>query len=100
MVTSLRNNKCLNSVLKLWFPLIWLFQPGEFKLLYKQFCTFLMIGILHTQYESTKFYIQELNLWLALLKGIKACVRYFLSNFYFSPNKSPSKTMTNAFCFI
>ena len=23
----------------------------------------------------------------------KACVCYFLSNFYFSPNNSPSKTM-------
>ena len=27
----------------------------------------------------------------------KACVRYFLSNFYFSPNDSPSKTMKNVF---
>ena len=26
---------------------------------------------------------------------IKACVRYFLSIFYFSPNDSPSKTMKN-----
>ena len=24
---------------------------------------------------------------------VKACVGYFLSNFYFSPNDSPSKTM-------
>ena len=31
---------------------------------------------------------------------IKACVRYFLSNFYFSPNDSPSKTMKNVFYFI
>ena len=30
----------------------------------------------------------------------KACVRYFLSNFYFSPNDSPSKTMKNVFYFI
>ena len=30
----------------------------------------------------------------------KACVRYFLSNFYFSPNNSPSKTMKNIFYFI
>ena len=28
------------------------------------------------------------------------CVRYFLSNFYFSPNDSPSKTMKNVFYFI
>ena len=28
---------------------------------------------------------------------IKACVRYFLSNLYFSLNDSPSKTMKNVF---
>ena len=27
----------------------------------------------------------------------KACVRYFLSNFYFSPNDNPSKTMKMLF---
>ena len=31
---------------------------------------------------------------------LKACVRYFLSNFYFSPNDSPSKTTKNIFYFI
>ena len=31
---------------------------------------------------------------------IRACVRYFLSNLYFSPNDSPSKTMKNVFYFI
>ena len=31
---------------------------------------------------------------------IKACVRYFLSNFYFSPNGNPSKTIKNVFYFI
>ena len=28
---------------------------------------------------------------------LKACVRYFISIFYFSPNDSPSKPMKNAF---
>ena len=28
---------------------------------------------------------------------LKAGVRYFLSNFYFSPNDSPSKTMKHVF---
>ena len=28
---------------------------------------------------------------------LKACVRYFLSNFYFSPNDSPSKTIKDVF---
>ena len=31
---------------------------------------------------------------------IKACVHYFLSNLYFSPNDRPSKTMKNVFYFI
>ena len=30
----------------------------------------------------------------------KACVCYFLSNFYFSPNDSPSTAMKNVFYFI
>ena len=30
----------------------------------------------------------------------KACVRYFITNFYFSPNGSASKTMEDAFSFI
>ena len=30
---------------------------------------------------------------------VKACVHYFLSNFYFSSNDSPSKTMKNVFYF-
>ena len=30
----------------------------------------------------------------------KACARYFLSNFYFAPNDSPSKTMKNVFYLI
>ena len=30
----------------------------------------------------------------------KACVRYFFSNFYFSPNDRPSETMKNDFYFI
>ena len=33
-------------------------------------------------------------------ENLKACVRYFLSNIYFSPNDSPSKTMKNVFYFI
>ena len=29
--------------------------------------------------------------------SLKTCVRYFLTNLYFTPNHSPSKTMKNAF---
>ena len=31
---------------------------------------------------------------------LKACVRYFLPNFYFSPNDWPRKTMKKVFYFI
>ena len=31
---------------------------------------------------------------------LKACVRYFLSKFYFSLNDNPSKTMEDVFYFI
>ena len=34
------------------------------------------------------------------LRTIKACVCYFISNFYFSLNDSPSKTIKNVFYFI
>ena len=38
---------------------------------------------------------------LRILSSIlKACVRYFLINFYFSPNDSPPKTMKGVFYFI
>ena len=32
--------------------------------------------------------------------SFKACVRYFLINFYFSPNDSPSQTMKDVFHLI
>ena len=40
--------------------------------------------------------------WFTLLirqTTLKACVCYFLSNFYFSPNDNPSKAMKNVFLF-
>ena len=53
---------------------------------------------------------QELKKWTSMLYSLsnqlkniscfKACVRYFLLNFYFSPSDSPSKTMKNVFYFI
>ena len=44
-------------------------------------------------------YIKEfwcISMWVWL----KACVHYFISNFYFSPNNDPSKAMKNVFYFI
>ena len=43
-------------------------------------------------FDSSKTILNKLKL--------RACVRYFLSNFYFSPNNSPSKTTKNDFYFI
>ena len=34
------------------------------------------------------------------ITNFKACVRYFLSNFYFPPSDSPLKAMKSAFYFI
>ena len=34
------------------------------------------------------------------IQSFKACVHYFLSNFYFSPNDILSKTMKNVFYLI
>ena len=43
----------------------------------------------------------SLKIKLKKVKGeLKACIRYFLSNFYFSPNDSHSKTIKNVFYFI
>ena len=41
------------------------------------------------------------TVWHAVvLHKLKACVRYFLRNFYFSPNDNTSKTMKDVFYFI
>ena len=41
------------------------------------------------------------RVWHAgLLHKLKACIYYFLSNFYFSPNKCPWKNMKNVSYFI
>ena len=51
--------------------------------------------------KNLDFKKQKSKVILNISKTIlKACVHYFLSNFYFSPNDSPSKTMKNIFYFI
>ena len=42
----------------------------------------------------------SLNITKTEVLIFKACVRYFLANFYLPPNDSPSKTMKDAFYFI
>ena len=46
--------------------------------------------------ESLQYFIQNLS---TRRSKLKACVRYFLSSFYFSANYSSSKTMKNVFYF-
>ena len=40
------------------------------------------------------------NSRILLFNNLKACVRYFLSNFSFSPTDDPLKTMKNVFYFF
>ena len=40
----------------------------------------------------------KVQIWRDAL--VKTCVRYFLTNFYFSPNDSTSKIMEDVFYFI
>ena len=46
---------------------------------------------------SDPFSLNDQEKKLKTLNKIKASVPYFLSNFYFSPNNSPLKTMKNVF---
>ena len=54
-------------------------------------------GILSHENKKALNPFYHFSIWW---NGLKACVWYFLSIFYFSPNGSPSKTMKNAFYFI
>ena len=45
-------------------------------------------------WDNSKLITSE-KMWL-----LKVCVHYFLSNLYFSPNDSPSKTLKDVFYFI
>ena len=65
-----------------------------------------LCGVCNKGVGRNSIYCSFYNHWVATQKmqwferKIKACVRYFLSNFYFSPNNSPSRTMKNVFYFI
>ena len=48
--------------------------------------------------KSQALVVSTVNTGIIIL--LKACVHYFLSNFYFSRNDSPSKTIKNVFYFI
>ena len=49
--------------------------------------------------QCTVNYLQKVSICI-IYYIFKACVCYFLPNFYFSPNDIPSKTMKNVFYFI
>ena len=45
-------------------------------------------------------FIKEINEYIVIScnkVGLKACVHYFLTNFYLSPNDTPSKTMKDVY---
>ena len=61
------------------------------------FFTLFSVNVSNFANDTTPF-VRNLNLEVVFL--LKACVHYFLSKFYFSPNDSPSQTMKNSFYFI
>ena len=60
---------------------------------------FFIFSVLYSHYVTDLTEKLELCLMVVSIL-LKACVSYFLSNFYFLPNNSPSKTMKNVFYFI
>ena len=62
------------------------------------------------KFEKMEYLIHHVKaeMWPAMCKfpiffsavKLKACVRYFLRNFYSSPNDRPLKTMKDVFCVI
>ena len=75
-------------VVTLWKYQYWLMFMGVIKELLPlvRFVSFYLILLITFVYRN--------------LSKSKACVHYLLSNFYFSPNDSPSKTLKNGFYFI
>ena len=60
---------------------------------------------IHNIIYSLQFWITNLkkksvSFNMTLTAKLNACVCYFLTNFYLSPNNSPSKTMKDVFYFI
>ena len=52
------------------------------------------------RYQLHSLFISITFISIYRLTMFKACVRYFSTNFYLSPNDSPSKTMKDVFYFI
>ena len=61
-----------------------------------------MYNITDMSIQKTLFHANCIRIFMKLSEQIqlKACVRYFLTYFYFSPNDSPSKTMKDVFYFF
>ena len=55
-----------------------------------------MFSVLNTL-KTKRNFLYRLRFWGKIIQTFKACVRYFLSSFYFSLNDSISKTMKNVF---
>ena len=84
-----------------YFPLLWMFHSrkinNRINSLHKN-----ALRVVYRDYKATfsellsknkSVTIHQRNLQLLATEIVKACVRYFLSNFYLSPNDSPSKIM-------
>ena len=67
---------------------------GQPEKIQQKFVTVELFNTFYYDYIEYKHYIND------FLENLKACVCYFLSNLYFQPNDSPSKTMKNVFYFI
>ena len=79
----------------LWRTSLYCLPPPPHPTLFSKFCLFksLILVVLFPWLNRWSCHI-----WCVIL--LKACVRYFLSKFYFLSNDNPSKSMKNVFYFI
>ena len=70
-------------------------QNGKYQ--EKSFCSEIIVTRNKNSLETRP---EEAVLYKITRFFFKACVRYFLLNFYLSPNDSPSESMKNVFYFI
>ena len=57
----------------------------------------MFIGIIYWSRQDANFRSLFYYSWNCQADMVKACIHYFLTNFYFSLNDSPSKTMKDVF---
>ena len=67
---------------------------------FKGNCDILLKNLIGREYKKAEPFDRNRENLLTQNNELKGCVHYFLSNFYFSPNDSCSKSMKNVFYFI